>query len=133
MVQNPPTSTPILRPISQTHTYIFPAFAFFFPRHPESVLPPSISSTLPVMCALPMLLKKSTRPPKSLGFPIRPVGWPDTSVSMYLSRPKLVMREGKTPGQMTLTMMFLGASLEACILVRWMQAALEGPSDCKSQ
>jgi hypothetical protein len=38
------------------------------------------------------------------------------------------MRLGKTPGQMTLTMIFLGASFEACILVRWMHAALAGPS-----
>jgi hypothetical protein len=29
---------------------------------------------------------------------------------------------------MTLTIIFLGASFEACILVRWMHAALAGPS-----
>jgi hypothetical protein len=70
------------------------------------------------------------------------VGWPWTSVSMNLSTPYEVIREGNTPlavlvgtvrneatyGQMQLTKMFLGASLEAWILERWMQAALDGPS-----
>jgi hypothetical protein len=49
-------------------------------------------------------------------------------VSMYLLRPKLVIRDGETPGQMTLTIMFFGASFEACIFVRCMHAAFDGPS-----
>ncbi|CAI6339926.1 unnamed protein product [Periconia digitata] len=35
------------------------------------------------------------------------------------------MREGKTPGQITFTIIFFSASFDACILVRWMQAAFE--------
>jgi len=99
-----------------------------FPRHPVKVAPPSISTAFPVICALALLLKKSTSPPKSLGLPILPVGCPDVNASAYFSKPKFVIRLGKTPGQMTLTMIFLGASFEACILVRWMHAAFAGPS-----
>lgn len=99
-----------------------------FPLHPVSVAPPSISIAFPVMCALPLLARNRHRPPKSLGLPIRPVGWPDSNMSRYLSRPKFVMRDGKTPGQMTFTMIFFGASFDAVILVRWMHAAFAGPS-----
>jgi hypothetical protein len=49
-------------------------------------------------------------------------------VSMYLLRPKLVTRDGKTPGQMTLTIMSFGASFEACIFVRCIHAAFNRPS-----
>jgi hypothetical protein len=45
-----------------------------------------------------------------------------------LSRPKLVMRLGKTPGQMTLTVMWSGIIFEAWSRVRWMHAAFDGPS-----
>lgn len=112
--------------IHQPHLYILlSAFAFALP--PASVCPPSNSSTFPVICALATLLKNSTNPPKSLGRPIRPVGCPLTSVSLNLLSPNAVILEGNTPGQMTLTMMFCGASLLAWILVRCMTAALLGP------
>lgn len=42
--------------------------------------------------------------------------------------PACRMAIGETYGQTQLTMTFNGASLEACSLVRWMQAALDGPS-----
>lgn len=68
-----------------------------------------------------------TNPAKSLGFPIRPVGCRESNAGMALWRPKLVMRDGKTPGQTQLTLTFSGASLDACRRDRWMQAALDGP------
>lgn len=98
------------------------------PRHPLSVAPPSISIALPVMCALAFELRNSTNPPKSLGLPMRPVGCPAVRAFAYFSRPKFVIRLGKTPGQITLTMMFFGASFDAVIFVRWMAAAFAGPS-----
>jgi hypothetical protein len=98
------------------------------PLHPVSVAPPSISIAFPVICALPLLLKNSTNPPKSLGLPTLPVGCPDARATPYFSNPKFVMREGNTPGHIAFTMTFFGASFEACILVRWIHAAFAGPS-----
>lgn len=86
--------------------------------HPLNVLPPSSSKTFPVICALALLLKNNTTPAKSLAFPIRPLGCRSKSVSIYFSTPKLVIREGKTPGQIQFTIMFSGTSFEAMILVR---------------
>lgn len=111
--------------------YIYSLLALspvILPLHPVNVAPPSISIAFPVMCALPELARNKHSPPKSLGLPIRPVGCPDSNISLYLSRPKFVIREGNTPGQMTLTMMFFGASFDAVIFVRWMHAAFAGPS-----
>jgi hypothetical protein len=99
------------------HSYNLLAL-FIFPLKPVSVAPPSISSALPVICALPALARNKHSPPKSLGLPILPVGCPDSRASLYFSNPKFVIREGKTPGQMTLHMMFLGASFDAVIFVR---------------
>lgn len=115
------------------HTQLIPIYSLLSPSlplpfQPDTVAPPSSVIAFPVMCALAVLLRNKTRPPKSLGLPILPVGCPALSGSAYFFNPKFVMREGKTPGQMALHMMCLGASLEACILVRWMQAAFEGPS-----
>lgn len=98
------------------------------PLNPVRTAPPSISIALPVIWALPALLKNSTKPAKSLGLPTLPVGCVAVRESAYFSNPKLVIREGKTPGQIALHMIFFGASFEACILVRWMHAAFAGPS-----
>jgi hypothetical protein len=70
---------------------------FLLALHPLLVAPPSSSITFPVICADPILLKNKITPAKSDGWPIRPVGCPAVSVSMNFSRPKLVMRLGKTP------------------------------------
>lgn len=105
----------------------FPPFCFASARQPLSVEPPSISKAFPVMCAAPKLEMNNTRPAKSSGLPTLPLGWPDARVSWNFSMPKAVMRLGKTPGQITFTVTCCDMSFDACILERWMQAALEGP------
>jgi len=59
------SSLSIMRTVSATR-YNRLSF-FFFDLKPLSVLPPSSSITFPVMCADPMLERKSTTPPKSDG------------------------------------------------------------------
>jgi hypothetical protein len=86
------------------------------------------SSTFPVIWAEATLLKNSTKPAKSEALPTLPVGCLSSKVSRNLFIPKFVMREGKTPGQITLHMIFRGASFDACNLVRCMHAAFDGPS-----
>lgn len=122
-------------PIIPLSLLLFPSPIYNFPccslplllLHPLNVLPPSNSNTFPVICALALPLKNNTTPAKSEGFPIRPDGCRSSNVSIYLSTPKLVMRLGKTPGQIQLTIIFCGTSFDAWIFVRWMQAAFEGP------
>lgn len=100
------------------HTLLFNLYNYNFSAlpfellHPLNVLPPSSSSTFPVICALACELRNNTTPAKSEGFPIRPLGWRSKSVSMYFSTPKFVIRLGKTPGQMQFTVMFWGMSCE---------------------
>lgn len=120
-----------LNPLRKAHTISHPAhilLSLLGPCQPLKFFPPSNSITFPVKCALALLLKYNTVPAKSLGLPTRPVGWPLMIVSANFPSPNAVMREGKMPGQMTFAVMCLVTSLLACILVRWMQAALLGPS-----
>ena len=121
---------------------------FLFDLKPLSVLPPSSSIAFPVICADPMLERKSTTPAKSDGWPTLPEGWPAVRVSMKSRMPKAVIRPervvrncwlltrtlylsshllGNTPGQIQLTVTWCDISLLACILERWIQAAFEGP------
>jgi hypothetical protein len=116
--------------IPRIHIYILLSLSGPLPRHPLMFDPPSISMATPVMCAAPRLARNSTSPAKSSGVPIRPVGCPRTSSSACVSRPYDVMRLGKTPGQMALTVTCSGASFDAVTLVRWMRAAFDGPSAC---
>jgi hypothetical protein len=89
--------------------------------------PPSTVIVAPLMCELALLLKNTTKPAISSGFPNLLLGFLAASVSMPPVRliSPLAILLGKNPGAIALTKICLGPSSTARFFARWITAAFD--------
>jgi hypothetical protein len=94
---------------------------------PANIFPPSTTIVSPLTCPAALEHKNTTIPAMSSGRPRRPLGF---CLANFSSPPDLPIKpdailEGKKPGAMPLTNMFLGPNSTAKFRAKWSTAAFE--------